>query len=635
MAIDLTGGLDDSREHVFAERPEHPEMRDAVNMWVSDDRGVLGLPRFAVEALASKWDAHDLSVNIAFPERPRLQRARQRTDASARWDRRSTPPSSARARLCFAASSRFVLWTTSFKGDGRGDDDADQINGALPAKGPPVDVEFRDRNDAWRCRRGFRDSSPPMLLRSSNQASKEISWAAIATSNCSAPRARCASAARFTHFTGSGLRIRRQGIRKIEGFWGHCWQSALFPSGRGFGYIAYPPRPDGSPSYNEGYIFEGDGALIPARVVQAPWLRKLQHNQDVTVVLESKRGRITIEGETILAHFRHGPPRNAARLPGAAAGGRALSLGRRGDVRNDRAFIAQGQDHALMTRAVHSHETRTVTPADMLLTDQVAVVTGGGGGIGRAIALAYASVGANVVIGDIVPERCEETAARVREMGRQALAVPTDVTDTNQVRALIDSAEQSLRTHRHSRQQCGGVSPKPFLDQSERSWRRHIDLNLVSMLAATSAAVPIMIRGGRGGSIINVEQHRRLRAQRPATPSTPRARRACSTSRARWRWNSAITASASTPSRPTTPSHPACAAISRDRSIPQPGSSRRPNRRPPRRDAFRSAAPASTPNAAMSPSFCASRMSEYVTGIVLPVDGGIVGLERLAAQQSR
>src|SRR5262245_25409611 len=141
---------------------------------------------------------------------------------------------------------------------------------------------------------------------------------------------------------------------------------------------------------------------------------------------------------------------------------------------------------------------------DILLTDQVAVVTGGGGGIGRAIALAYASVGAHVVIGDIIPERCEETAARVREMGPQALAVPTDVADTNQVRALIEKADSHFGRIDILVNNAGGVSRKPFLEQSERSWRRVIDLNLVSMLAATSAAAPVMIRGKRGGSIINV-----------------------------------------------------------------------------------------------------------------------------------
>jgi NAD(P)-dependent dehydrogenase (short-subunit alcohol dehydrogenase family) len=145
-----------------------------------------------------------------------------------------------------------------------------------------------------------------------------------------------------------------------------------------------------------------------------------------------------------------------------------------------------------------------VEQPNTLLTDHVAVVTGGGGGIGRAIALAYASVGAHVVIGDIIPERCEETAARVREMGREALAVPTDVSDTNQVRALIDSADRHFKRLDILVNNAGGVSRKPFIEQSERSWRRHIDLNLVSVLAGTAAAAPIMIREKRGGSIINV-----------------------------------------------------------------------------------------------------------------------------------
>ena len=53
MSIDLSGGLDASRDYVFANRPDEPEMRDAVNMWVSDDRGVLGLPRFAAGSAPS------------------------------------------------------------------------------------------------------------------------------------------------------------------------------------------------------------------------------------------------------------------------------------------------------------------------------------------------------------------------------------------------------------------------------------------------------------------------------------------------------------------------------------------------------------------------------------------------------
>ena len=166
----------------------------------------------------------------------------------------------------------------------------------------------------------------------------------------------------------------------------------------------------------------------------------------------------------------------------------------------------------MLTTPRHTASVLGVEQPNILLTDQVAVVTGGGGGIGRAIALACASVGAHVVIGDIIPERCEETAARVREMGRQALAVPTDVTDTNQVRALIEKADNHFKRIDILVNNAGGVSRKPFVEQSERSWRRLIDLNLVSMLAGTSAAAQAMIRGKRGGSIINVSSIEASRA---------------------------------------------------------------------------------------------------------------------------
>ena len=151
-------------------------------------------------------------------------------------------------------------------------------------------------------------------------------------------------------------------------------------------------------------------------------------------------------------------------------------------------------------------------PEDVLLTDQVAVVTGGGGGIGRACALRFAEFGADVVIADIVPERCAETAERVRERGRRALPVPTDVMQTDQLHAMIAAADAAFGRIDILVNNAGGVSHKPFLEQSERSWRRHIDLNLVSLLCATQQAVPIMIRGGRGGSIVNVASIEALRA---------------------------------------------------------------------------------------------------------------------------
>lgn len=151
--------------------------------------------------------------------------------------------------------------------------------------------------------------------------------------------------------------------------------------------------------------------------------------------------------------------------------------------------------------------------ADRLSLDgQVAIVTGGGGGIGRAIALRLAEAGAHVAIADVIPERCKEVEERILALGGEALSCPIDVMDSDQVRALVDGTKQRFGRIDILVNNAGGVSGCPFLEQSERSWRRHIDMNLVSMLAAVSTAAPEMIAGGRGGSIINVSSIEAARA---------------------------------------------------------------------------------------------------------------------------
>jgi NAD(P)-dependent dehydrogenase (short-subunit alcohol dehydrogenase family) len=138
------------------------------------------------------------------------------------------------------------------------------------------------------------------------------------------------------------------------------------------------------------------------------------------------------------------------------------------------------------------------------LDGKVAIVTGGGGGIGRGIALELARAGADVVIAEIEPARADEAAARVQDLGRRALPVVADLSDGAQVRAMVSEADRAFGRVDILVNNVGGTACRPFLAQSEASWRRHIDLNLMSLLHATQAAVPLMIRGARGGAIINV-----------------------------------------------------------------------------------------------------------------------------------
>ncbi|MEW9855487.1 SDR family NAD(P)-dependent oxidoreductase [Novosphingobium sp. M1R2S20] len=150
--------------------------------------------------------------------------------------------------------------------------------------------------------------------------------------------------------------------------------------------------------------------------------------------------------------------------------------------------------------------------SDISLVGQAAFITGGGGGIGRASALCLADMGADVAIVDVIPERCEQMVAEIQKRGRKALALPVNVMEASALQDAVKAAADTFGRLDVLVNNAGGVTRRGFLDLQEKNWRRHIDLNLVSNLAATQAAVPVMIEGGRGGSIINVSSIEGARA---------------------------------------------------------------------------------------------------------------------------
>jgi hypothetical protein len=79
----------------------------------------------------------------------------------------------------------------------------------------------------------------------------------------------------FYAVRGTGMRVRRQGIRRMGTATGHCQHSALFPSGRAVGAIAFAPRGDGTQAFNEGGVIDGEGVKHAATILEAPWMTKL------------------------------------------------------------------------------------------------------------------------------------------------------------------------------------------------------------------------------------------------------------------------------------------------------------------------------------------------------------------------
>ena len=152
------------------------------------------------------------------------------------------------------------------------------------------------------------------------------------------------------------------------------------------------------------------------------------------------------------------------------------------------------------------------TPAGGLLSDRIAVVTGGGGGIGAATARLFADQGAQVVIADIDAELAQLTAEQISASGGSAFAAVTDVRDAGQV---ADLARSVLQRHGRVDVLVNNVGhwlrhPGNFVDTDPQLWDDLYRVNLHHVFLVTHAFLPAMI-GRRSGAIVNVASVEGLR----------------------------------------------------------------------------------------------------------------------------
>ena len=141
------------------------------------------------------------------------------------------------------------------------------------------------------------------------------------------------------------------------------------------------------------------------------------------------------------------------------------------------------------------------------LMGKAGVVTGASRGLGRAIALAFADRGADVVLGARSRGDLETVAREVEAKGRRAVVQPTDVNDVAQVRALAETATKRLGRIDVWVNNAGGFTDEPgstteWLDVTESGWDAMVRLNLTAQVFGAQAAARAMRDHGTGGSII-------------------------------------------------------------------------------------------------------------------------------------
>jgi NAD(P)-dependent dehydrogenase (short-subunit alcohol dehydrogenase family) len=140
----------------------------------------------------------------------------------------------------------------------------------------------------------------------------------------------------------------------------------------------------------------------------------------------------------------------------------------------------------------------------MRLEGRVSVVTGGGRGIGRAICLALAREGSDLVVASDVKSEVEKVAAEVAGLGRDALPYELDVTKPHQVEALAEATTDRFRKLDVLVNNAGVVGKRAFISQSDDDvWRRTIEVNLFGTYHCTKAFLPRIIEQ-KEGRIINV-----------------------------------------------------------------------------------------------------------------------------------
>ena len=307
------GGLAPHYDYMLTGKPDDPNMRESASIWLYEENGEFGFSRHGIEGIGATWDNHSYNCNFGFANGRALveSRADGKTHSPIGADRKASVLGS--GGLAFHCIEPYRKWRVTYEGT-----PMDTTSQALidrtadPKRTTPVSyvVDIEMVTPCW-----VQDNTPERLVGLSERELDDARSMGLGyrMEHQFRGEGELTIDGQTRHFKCVGNRIHRQSVRPLEGFRGHCWQTAVFPDGRAFAYIAYPPGEDGS-TYNDGYIYQ-DGKMYPAVATKMPWLDELvASGEDVSLELTSELGVARISGVGCFNTFKAG----IAEMPGFA-----------------------------------------------------------------------------------------------------------------------------------------------------------------------------------------------------------------------------------------------------------------------------------------------------------------------------
>lgn len=137
------------------------------------------------------------------------------------------------------------------------------------------------------------------------------------------------------------------------------------------------------------------------------------------------------------------------------------------------------------------------------LTGKIALITGAGRGIGKAIALRFAQAGAKIALNDINLDNLEKAMQEIKQLGGEGIYIKADVSKRQEVKNMVEYIERELGVVDILVNNAAITKIVPFLETTEELWNRTLDINLKGAFLCAKAVIPGMIKK-RGGKIINM-----------------------------------------------------------------------------------------------------------------------------------